>query len=217
MTQLVTPSIKQAWTAALQSPQKRYKILSGSFVIAIILSLMPVFFNYIQKRDGVVLNDWVLAGIPSFDASVTIFAIIWGMALLILIRALYNPDIYINYVWTLIVVSMARMISITFVPLDPPIGLVHLVDPITSVFYGHTIITKDLFFSGHMSTLVLIFLCLDKKWDKILGFIAIVAGGVLLLVQHIHYTIDVVAAPFFVYLLFLLTTHFLKLNKPVTN
>ena len=213
MTQIGTPSIKQAWTAALQSPNRRSKIISGSFVIAIILSLMPVFFTYIQKRQGVVLNDWVLANIPAYDVSLAIFAVIWGMALLILVRAFYNPDIYIQYIWTLIFVSLSRLITISLFALDPPIGLVNLVDPITSIFYGHVVVTRDLFYSGHTSTLVLIFLCLEKRNDKILGFVATIAVMVLLLVQHIHYTIDVLAAPLFVYLIFLGTQRFLKLNK----
>jgi len=207
------PSIKQAWVAALQSPKKRDKLLIGSFIIAIMLSSLPVFFSFIQKRKGIVLNDWVLAHIPPYDVSLIIFAIIWGMAVLIFIRALYNPVIYINYVWTLIFINMARMLTIYFVALDPPIGLVHLVDPLTGVFYGNTVITRDLFFSGHTSTLVLIFLCLEKRNDKILGFISIMAVMILLLVQHIHYTIDVVAAPILVYIIFLLVRKFLKLDK----
>lgn len=158
------------------------------------------------------LNDWVLAHIPAYNMSVVIFTIIWGMALLIFIRALYNPTIYINYVWTLIFINIARMISISLVSLDPPAGMVHLIDPLTGVFYGNVVITKDLFFSGHTSTLVLIFLCLEKPVDKILGFIAIVLVMALLLVQHIHYTIDVLAAPVIVYALFLMTRHFLKLK-----
>jgi hypothetical protein len=213
VTEFGTPSIRQAWTAALQSPKKRDKLLIGSFIVAIILSALPIFFSHIQKRKGIVLNDWVLAHLPAYDVSVMIFAIIWGMAILIFIRALYNPVIYINYVWTLIFINIARMTSIYLVALDPPNGLIHLVDPLTGIFYGNVVITRDLFFSGHTSTLVLIFLCLEKRTDKILGFIAIVIGMVLLLVQHIHYTIDVVAAPPLVYIIFLLTRHFLKLNK----
>ncbi|MBB5397597.1 sphingomyelin synthase family protein [Mucilaginibacter sp. AK015] len=213
MTELGTPSIKQAWTAALQSPKKRDKLLIGSFIVAIILSSLPLFFSFIQKRKGTVLNDWVLAHIPAYDVSVVIFTIIWGMALLILIRALYNPVIYINYVWTLIFINIARMLTIYLVALDPPKGLIHLVDPLTGVFYGNNVITRDLFFSGHTSTLVLIFLCLEKRTDKILGFISIVAVMALLLVQHIHYTIDVVAAPVIVYMIFVLTRRLLKLDK----
>jgi hypothetical protein len=212
VSQINTSSIKQVWTAALQTPRKRDKILWGSFIVAIILSSLPIFFSHIEKRKGIVLNDWLLAQIPAYNMSVIIFAIIWGMALLIFIRALYNPSIYINYVWTLIFINIARMITISLVALDPPNGMVHLVDPLTGVFYGNAVITKDLFFSGHTSTLVLIFLCLEKPADKIVGFIALVAVMALLLVQHIHYTIDVLAAPVIVYSLFLMTRHFLKLK-----
>lgn len=212
MTELGTPSIKQAWIAALQSPKKRDKLLIGSFIVAIILSSLPIFFSYIQKRKGVVLNDWVLAHLPAYNVSIIIFTIIWGMATLIFVRALYNPVIYINYVWTLIFINIARMLTITFVALDPPNGLIHLTDPLTGVFYGHNVITRDLFFSGHTSTLVLIFLCLEKRNDKILGFIAIIVVMVLLLVQHIHYTIDVVAAPIIVYMIFVMVRKYLKLD-----
>jgi hypothetical protein len=217
VTELGTPSIKQAWIAALQSPKKRDKLLIGSFIVAIILSSLPIFFSYIQKRKGVVLNDWVLAHLPAYNVSIIIFTIIWGMATLIFVRALYNPVIYINYVWTLIFINIARMLTITFVALDPPIGLIHLTDPLTGVFYGHNVITRDLFFSGHTSTLVLIFLCLEKRNDKILGFIAIIVVMVLLLVQHIHYTIDVVAAPIIVYMIFVMVRKYLKLDTLKNN
>jgi len=217
VTELGTPSIKQAWIAALQSPKKRDKLLIGSFIVAIILSSLPIFFSYIQKRRGIVLNDWVLAHLPAYDVSIVIFTIIWGMATLIFIRALYNPVIYINYVWTLIFINITRMLTITFIALDPPRGLIHLTDPLTGVFYGHNVITRDLFFSGHTSTLVLIFLCLEKRNDKILGFISIIAVMILLLVQHIHYTVDVVAAPIIVYMIFLMVRKLLKLDTLKNN
>ncbi|MBD1386280.1 hypothetical protein IDJ75_13420 [Mucilaginibacter rigui] len=217
MTELGTPSIKQAWIAALQSPKKRDKLLIGSFIVAIILSSLPIFFSYIQKRRGIVLNDWVLAHLSAYDVSIVIFTIIWGMATLIFIRALYNPVIYINYVWTLIFINITRMLTITFIALDPPRGLIHLTDPLTGIFYGHNVITRDLFFSGHTSTLVLIFLCLEKRNDKILGFISIIAVMILLLVQHIHYTIDVVAAPIIVYMIFLMVRKLLKLDTLKNN
>ena len=60
--------------------------------------------------------------------------------------------------------------------------------------------TKDLFFSGHTSTVVLLFLCLPGKVDKGLALISIVVVGSLLLVQHVHYTLDVLGAIFFTWL-----------------
>ena len=158
------------------------------------------------------MHDWLLAAIPPHNVSVAIFSVIWGMALLILYRAIYNPEIYINYCWTLILVCIARLATISLVPLAPPVGLINLTDPLTGIFYGESTITKDLFFSGHTATLTLIFLCLEKRTDKIIGFFAILIVAVLLLVQHIHYTIDILAAPVFVYGCYRLTRHFLKEN-----
>lgn len=209
-----TPSIKEVWVDALQSRQTRSKILLGSVLTIIMLSFMPLFFSFIEQRSGVVLNDWVLARIPAYNVSLLIFAFIWGMAILILVRALRNPHIYIKYVWTLFFVNLTRMITIYLIALNPPHGLIHLVDPITGIFYGNKMITKDLFYSGHTSTVVLIFLCLNKRNDKIIGFVAILAVMILLLIQHIHYTVDVLAAPVFVYTIYLITCRFLKLNIP---
>jgi hypothetical protein len=209
-----TRTIKEIWVEALQSPKTRSKILLASVVTIVMLSSMPFFFGHIEKRNGVVLNDWVLAYLPAYNVSLLIFALIWGMAALIVYRALYNPNIYIKYAWTLFFVNLTRMITILVFALDPPHGMVHLIDPITGIFYGNAVITKDLFYSGHTSTMVLVFLCLDKRNDKIIGFIAIICVMVLLLIQHIHYTIDVLAAPVFVYIIYLATTYFLKLEIP---
>ena len=174
-----------------------------------ILFTLPFFFAHIQKRKGVVLNDWVLAHIPPHNVSVLIFAIIWGMVLLILIRTINKPSIYITYCWTLIFVYIVRFVTISVVALDPPIGLIPLVDPLSSVFYGNATITKDLFFSGHTTTMVLIFLCLERRTDKIIALIAAFAVAYLLLVQHIHYTIDILAAPIVVYPCYRLTRYLL--------
>ena len=92
-----------------------------------------------------------------------------------------------------------RFVTLSVVALDPPPGLIPLVDPLGSVFYGNAAITKDLFFSGHTATMVLIFLCLERRTDKIIALIAAFAVAYLLLVQHIHYTIDILAAPIVVY------------------
>ena len=214
MPQVNTRTIKETWVDALQQPNTRSKILLGSIVTIIMLSGMPFFFGYIEKRSGIVLNDWVLAYLPSYNVSLAIFALIWGMAALIVSRALYNPTIYIKYAWTLFFVNLTRMATILAFALDPPHGMVHLIDPITGIFYGNAVITKDLFYSGHTSTMVLVFLCLSKRSDKIISFIALIAVMALLLVQHIHYTIDVVAAPLFVYMIYRLTCYFLKLDEP---
>ena len=77
-----------------------------------------------------------------------------------------------------------------------------MVDPITNAFYGKVYITRDLFYSGHTSTIFLIFLCLRRRWDRLLALIGSLIVGSLLLVQHVHYTIDVLGAFVFTYPLY---------------
>lgn len=201
-------SVKEAWKKAGRARATRMKLIIGSVLIFIIMFLLPYFFAHIEKRKGAVLNDWVLEQIPAHNVSVPIFVVIWGMALLIIYRAAYKPAIYIRYCWALIFVCILRMISISLVALDPPPGLIPLVDPLTGIFYGEVPITKDLFFSGHTSILTLIFLCLEKKTDKRIGLAAVIIVAFLLLVQHIHYTIDILVAPLVTYCCYLFTRKF---------
>jgi hypothetical protein len=198
------------WKKTWAISKSRRQIIIGTVLMLFIVYMLPFFFNHIEKRNGVALNDWVLASIPSYNVSVLIFAIIWSMILFILVRAIYKPSIYINYCWSLMFVCLARLACISMVPLNPPIGLIPLTDPLTGVFYGESLITKDLFFSGHTATLTLIVLCLERRNDKIIAAIATVAVAFLLLVQHIHYTIDILAAPIVTYLCYTLTRYFLK-------
>lgn len=209
MSEKVTLSIKRSWAEAISISSQRIKLITGSVFIFGIIAFLPLFFKHIERRQGPVLHDWVLAQIPPHNVSVLIFIIIWGMGLLILYRALYKPDIYILYAWSLALVCLARMLAITFVVLNPPVGLIPLADPLTGVFYGQAMITKDLFFSGHIATMTLTFLCLEKKWDKRIGFVAIIAVAILLLIQHIHYTIDILASPIITYACYRVTRYFL--------
>jgi hypothetical protein len=208
-----SPSLKHNWTVIWNSRNKRYQMIIGTVIVAAIIFSLQFFFAHIQKRKGAVLNDWLLARIPPHDVSVLIFALIGAMALLILIRAINNPSIYITYCWTLIFVYIVRFVTLSLVALDPPTGMVPLVDPISSAFSGNAVITKDLFFSGHTATMVQIFLCLEKRTDKLIALIAAVAVACLLLVQHIHYTIDVLAAPVVVYPCYRLTGYLLYKYK----
>ncbi|HZY35444.1 MAG TPA: phosphatase PAP2-related protein [Mucilaginibacter sp.] len=200
-----SPSPSDNWKATWKSRHRRWQIIIGTVVIAAIIYILPYFFAYIQKRKGAVLNDWVLAHVPPHDVSVLIFSLIFGMALLIVIRTFNNASIYITFCWTLIFVYIVRFITLSLVALDPPPGMVLLADPLNNAFYRNAAITKDLFFSGHTTTMVLIYLCLQKRADKIIALIAAFAVACLLLVQHIHYTIDVLAAPVVVYPCYWLT------------
>lgn len=191
-----------SWKKAWQNKSFRIKLIAGVFITLATLSILPVFFNHIEKREGYVLKDIVLSCIPPVNVSVPIFALIWSIGLLIIIRSLKDPDLFILYIWSLIFITLSRLITISLIPLNPPVGLIPLVDPLSNIFYGGKFLTKDLFYSGHTSIQFLSFLCLTKKNDKIIALITAILVGLLVLVQHVHYTIDVLAAPIFTYVCF---------------
>ena len=112
--------------------------------------------------------------------------------------------------WTYNGVTLLRMACISLISLNPPEGLIPLADPITNQFYGEHYITHDLFFSGHTATVFLVFLCLRQKNDRVYTLCATILLGILLLVQHVHYTIDILAAPVFTYAVYRIVLAFIK-------
>jgi hypothetical protein len=207
---LTDTSYKQKWVEEWKLSAFRKRLATVLVIMLLVVVINPYFFNYIQHRSGIVLNDWLLNFIPQYDVSIPIFCILWSVVILAIFRAIQDPHFLIVCGWACLLLFISRIISISLVPLSLPKGLIHLHDPITDLFYGNQLITKDLFYSGHTATMFLIYLCLQNKYDKAYALISTIAIAVLLLVQHVHYTIDVVAAPIFTYLLY-------RLSKKIVN
>ncbi|MDB5243002.1 MAG: hypothetical protein JWP57_3627 [Spirosoma sp.] len=196
------PTGNLAWHTAWQHPVFRWKFFIGLLGTIALLMTFPGFFQSIERHTGPVLNDLVLDQLPPQDVSLYIFATIWASALLIIIRARRGPAVFMLFTYGYILVSLSRMLTINLFPLNPPVGLIPLIDPISNAFYGKTYITKDLFYSGHTSSIFLIFLSLRRRWDRFFTLIGTLLVGFLLLMQHVHYTIDVLGAFVFTYPLY---------------
>jgi hypothetical protein len=199
--------IKQVWKNAMADSFFKKRLQLGLIIWIAILFAFPFFFNYIENRNGIRLNDYIINNMPTYDLSIPTFIIIWSMFLLLLKRAIYQPELLLLFLWGFIFLSISRFISIYLVPLSPPEQLISLRDPITNIFYGknHGFITKDLFYSGHTSTQFLMCLCFTKRSDKLLALISTILVGLFVLIQHVHYSIDVLAAPIFTYVVYLLS------------
>ena len=186
------------WTLAWRDPSFKIKLISGIVLTLIALACLPFFFQHIEQREGAVLNDWVLDQLTPRDVSIPIFAMLWSMAILFAIRSVQNPVIFVTFLHGFWILTFIRMITISLFALNPPPGLIPLIDPISNSFYGKTFITKDLFFSGHTAAVCLFFFCFQRKFDKWIALLCTIAVGFLVLVQHVHYTVDVIVAPIFV-------------------
>ena len=178
--------------------------------MAAVLIFYPFFFNIIEDRKGTIeINDIILNVVPAIDLSIPIFLIIYSVTIFVLYRCLQDPSVFIIYLWSFIIMSLLRIICISLTPIEPPYDLIPIKDPISNIFYGSRYITKDLFFSGHTATQFLMFLCLKRKTDRTIVLVAAILIGVMVLVQHVHYSVDVLAAPLFAYISYWVTKSFL--------
>jgi hypothetical protein len=201
----LTPSYKELkWNEAMKDASFKQKLLIGSGLAVCTLISFPFFFQYIELREGTVLKDLLLEQLNAKDVSIPIFCIIWTTTLLFFRRSVQNPMLFLTFMYGFILLSVSRFISISLVPLNPPHDLIPLVDPISNAFYGKSFITKDLFYSGHTSTQCLFFLCFHRKSDRLIALFCTIAIGFLVLVQHVHYTVDVIAAPVFTFICFII-------------
>jgi hypothetical protein len=194
----------EAWTQALAEPAFRWRWL----VLLVLLfgGLVPVvpgFFHYIQQRPGAVAFDPLLSSLPRYDVAWPIFALMYGGVLVAVGWLTRHPHLFLRGLWGYFFLLLLRMAAIWLVPLVPPLDILAMPDPFLALVF-HTdaseAITKDLFFSGHTSTVVLLALAVRGRWLR--GGLALVATliGLLVLVQRVHYTYDVLAAPLFAWL-----------------
>jgi len=193
------------WKLAWEDKLFRKRVYIGLASLILIFACLPFFFVYVQQRPGTLLNDWILNAIPVHNVSPLIFICIWATFLLMIVRSFQQPAFFITMLYAYSLLCIFRFITMFLVPLEAPTGLIPLVDPLSNMMYGKTFITKDLFFSGHTSILFLMCLCFPGKKDKYFSFVTATLVGILVLVQHVHYSIDVLMAPFFSFLAFIIT------------
>ncbi|MES2796854.1 MAG: phosphatase PAP2-related protein [Bacteroidota bacterium] len=185
---------KITWKSRWGKSDYRLKFIILILLAILLLIAMPYGFDFIQNRGGIQWNDPILNILPSLDLSWPIFISMYCLALVFIFRAVQNPDLVFRFIKSYILITILRFILIYFIPLDPPLAMVSLVDPITKIFYGGKEITRDLFFSGHTSTMFLIYLLTENKREKFFALLVVLFIAIALLFQHIHYTADVLAA-----------------------
>lgn len=174
------------------------------FVYAFLLTLASLFplivvtnhlLLFIQAREGVVLPDPLLSILPPADCSIAIFTMLYFSLTGSFVLLLFHPHALLRVIQAAVLMYTARLLTLYSIPLDPPPGCIPLTDPfVQGLAYGGTIITKDLFFSGHTAMMLILILgTLHPDWKRILSILLVAIMGMLLW-QHAHYTIDILGS-----------------------
>jgi hypothetical protein len=185
-----------SWAEALHS--RRFTLLTvGTFagLIAALISLNR-FLQFNERRTGVTLVDPVLARLPAADLSVPLFVLIYGTLVLALGSLAQKPRALLVALQAYALLATFRIGMMYCIPLEAPPGMIMLVDPFVRAFGDGPNWAKDLFFSGHTSTTFLCALSVRSRGLRLLCLATCASVAALVLVQHAHYTIDVLVAPF---------------------
>ncbi len=187
------------WKYYIKANNHKLELILTISGIIIILIILSNFLHFIESRHGAILNDPILNILPSIDLTWLIFGFLYAGLILSVYELLKSPVLFVKAVQSYILMIVFRIISMYLMALDPPIGMIPLIDPIVEIFATSKTLTKDLFFSGHTATLFLLFLLIKKGILKMFLLIAVISVGLSVIIQHVHYTIDVLTAPFFAY------------------
>ena len=185
------------WADALKNKKYLIHLVGWLIGLGIFITILPYYFNNVLlPKPGVVLNDWVFTRLTPRDWSTEIFFLIFAVPVLFFLFNFRKPEKVLASIQCYVVVNFMRITSLYLFTLETPEGIIPLVDPfLEKVAYGgNAIFTKDLFFSGHTSTLCIIFLLEDRRILKVLILISTILIGILLIWQRVHYTIDVLGA-----------------------
>ncbi|MEI6581037.1 MAG: phosphatase PAP2-related protein [bacterium] len=202
---------KQKWKLVLHN-KEFIKSLVISFLF-LFLSLIINFFagTYATEKASLPVTDIILSNIPVFDVDM-IF--IYGPIVLfsfVTVLFLYNPQKIPFIIKNIALFTVIRSIFISLTHLGPfPTQAI-----VTSGnFFNKFTFGGDLFFSGHTGLPFLMALIFwQEKSLRYIFLSASVLFGTVVLLGHLHYSIDVLAAFFITYAIFDISIFLFKKDK----
>jgi hypothetical protein len=203
-------TISLSWREATRRQSFRVVFAGTAILLVVVLVLYSSFLRYIDTRQGSILSDPLLRVLHPQDFSTITFLLIYGGLLGGIVSLVPSPRNLVIAMLTYASMVVIRMGAMYVLPLDPPEGMIVLRDPLVEVFGPGAVLTRDLFFSGHTATLFILLLTARTIVLRVLFGAAMIAVAVLLLWQHVHYTVDVLAAPFFTFPAYLLAQRIVR-------
>ncbi|MCB0696669.1 MAG: hypothetical protein KDC07_04860 [Chitinophagaceae bacterium] len=203
-TRRYAASVIVAWKAVLRDRVFTLKLLLAPALFFVYSAITQHIGNYVELRKGTQLHDKLLAIFPSFDFSVPVFYLLYISMFTLIITHLNKPRVILRVIEMHLLVAIVRQLCILLIALEPPAGIIVLRDLfLENTVYPHDApLTKDLFFSGHVASIWIYFLCAQRKFLKVYFVAATLCMAFMLLSMRVHYSYDVYGAIFFTTLIY---------------
>lgn len=187
------------WKDFFSNKKNRIELIVSLILLTMTLTGLANFVNFVENRKGVVFPDPILSLFNPIDLTWITFGLIYLSLIFAIVTLLKNPQRFLFALQLYTSMAVVRMIAMFLLPLEPPEKMILLKDPFVEFFGTGQTLTKDLFFSGHTATLFILFLVSEHKTIKIIFLVTTIIVAFCVLLQHVHYTIDVFAAILFTY------------------
>ena len=207
---MISQTFKSDWQTELANKNFRNLFVITIIVMAVTLTLFTNFLTMNETRAGFAFNDPILSLFAPIDLTWSTFTMIYGGLLTGLLIFIQKPRLLVQALLTYTILVLFRMMLMYSLPLDPPHDMISLADPFVELFGTGATLDKDLFLSGHTSTMFMLFLLSYKpkmKWTFLIGTILV---GLSVILQHAHYTVDVLVAPFVAYASYRIALHIVE-------
>ncbi len=179
----------------------RWATISSLIMVIIGFYLMTHWLEFNETRLGYSLYDPILDLVSPKNFTYEIFFSTYAAIFLGLGFSLRTPWMMVRTNMSILALLGLRMVSMYLVPLEPPANIIPLEDSfLMSTVYSNKILMKDLFFSGHTASIALLIFLVEKKWVSLVLLLCGVTVGTLLIMQHVHYSIDILGGFFFAWL-----------------
>ena len=227
----------KVWIQFLGDRKNLKTTLITLFSFAIISLLFSWFLVWVENRNPYLgeFADPLFFWDP-IDLSLPTFILTYGIIGFYMVFNLTSPLKIVYFIQMLIFIVACRIVSLTFIQFDAPEvvwstaeaasiegqTLIQLADPILNniIYHQDTGIANkpiythhDLFFSGHTAKCLLASLLYENKKMRYIFIILTCIMATFLLLQHVHYSIDIIFAPIITLLAISLHTKYIKSKK----
>lgn len=195
----IVVGIAEKWR--VEWPRPGFRIDLAATVILVVIAALGTLrvSNFVQARTGVVLPDPVLAMFEPRPLQWQTHVMMYGLVFSAIVHLLPTPRRFLMAWQGWAVVLCFRMLGMLIAPFEAPPAIIPILDPLAQQAADVEPIIDDLFFSGHTATAFLLVLFARRWWVKMLFLAVTVSIAAAIMLQHVHYTVDIYCAPVFAY------------------
>lgn len=188
---------RDPWKELWSNKSERWLAIMSTILAVGMIAVTSEYLVMMEQRPGVVIADPIHRLIGPIDLTWLIFFVLYGALGLAFVLLWKTPHLIFRGFRAYALLLSLRMLGIFLLPFDAPPDMIMMPDPIIQALASDAgeVLRKDLFFSGHTSSMFMTAFIMPTRGKRWLYIVLGCIVGASLVIQHVHYTVDVMVAP----------------------